>query len=76
VHDHWRKSIGKLTIADTRLAARKMKYVLEPIVFIPTGQICDATIEPIEPPEAAKLRPRARKLVGKIWGIFNIGKLD
>ena len=43
----------------------KMKYVLLPMLWIPTGQVWDAIILPIEPPDAAKLRPRARYGVGK-----------
>ena len=57
---------GKLTTTDARLIDMNMKYVFEPIFCMPTGQTCAATMEPIEPPEAAKLSPRARKLVGNI----------
>jgi hypothetical protein len=49
-----------------RLIAMKIKYVFEPMFAIPTGQTWATTIEPMEPPDAAKLRPRALKLVGKI----------
>lgn len=50
----------------TRLKAIKMKYVLLPMFWIPTGQTWATTIEPIDPPDAAKLRPRARRFCGKI----------
>jgi hypothetical protein len=50
----------------TRLTTIKTKNTLDPIFASPTGKNCVTTMDPIDPPEAAKLRPRARKLVGNI----------
>lgn len=36
-------------------------------MWMPTGQIWDTTTEPTAPPDAAKLSPRARIAVGKIY---------
>jgi hypothetical protein len=57
----------QIMIADTKFVLMKMKCVFEPMVFIPIGQTCEEMTEPIEELEAAMLRPRARKLVGKIY---------
>lgn len=38
-----------------------------PTLAMPTGQICETRMLPMEPPEEAKLRPRARTEVGKIY---------
>lgn len=61
-----RKTGTKPTTADTKLIAMNTKYVLDPMFCMPTGHVCAAMIEPIEPPDAARFRPRARRLVGKI----------
>lgn len=53
-------------IAEAMLKLMKMKCVLDPILSMPTGQVCDAMMEPMELPDAAMLRPLALKLVGKI----------
>jgi hypothetical protein len=52
--------------AETKFVLIKMKCVFEPIVLIPMGHVCDEMMDPIEDPDAARLRPRARKFVGKI----------
>ena len=56
----------QMMMADIRFVLIKIKCVFEPILFMPMGQVCDEMMEPIEEPEAAIFRPRARKLVGKI----------
>lgn len=55
-----------MIIADTRFVLMKIKCVFEPIWLIPIGQVWEEIMEPIDEPDAAMLRPRARKLVGKI----------
>lgn len=53
----------------TTLTTMKIKYTELPNAARPTGQTCDTIMEPIEPPEAAKLRPLARTAVGKIYEV-------
>lgn len=48
------------------LMVMKMKYTLLPKASIPMGHTRVAAIEAIEPPAAAKFRPRARTEVGNI----------
>jgi hypothetical protein len=55
-----------MMIAETRFVLMNMKWVFEPMLFMPMGHVCDEMMEPIEEPDAARLRPRARKFVGKI----------
>jgi hypothetical protein len=66
LHPKLNRSKGYFTMAEAKLIAMKMKYVFEPMFWIPTGQVCAAMMEPMAPPDAAKLRPRARRFVGKI----------
>lgn len=49
------------------LTAMKKKYTLLPSASTPTGQICATMTDPTDPAEAARLRPRARTDVGKIY---------
>lgn len=58
---------SQTTGAQTRLTAAKRKYTRTPTRSMPTGQTCAATTEPTAPPDAARLRPLARRAVGKIW---------
>jgi hypothetical protein len=58
----------KLTGMQAKFIAMKKKYMFRPIASMPTGQICATTIEPMDPADAEKLRPRARTAVGKIFG--------
>jgi len=57
----------KLTGIQAKFIAMKKKYMFRPMVSMPTGQICATTIEPMDPADAEKLRPRARTAVGKIF---------
>lgn len=50
----------------TMLTTMKIKYTLLPSAWRPTGHTCDTMMDPTEPPDAAKLSPRARTAVGKI----------
>ena len=65
--DFRESKITVLTRMDIKFTHMKMKYVFEPILSIPTGQTCEAIIDPIDPPDAAKFKPRALKFVGNIW---------
>lgn len=58
---------AQIMIAETRFVLMKMKCVFEPMLFMPTGQVCEEMMAPMEEPEAAMFKPRARKFVGKIW---------
>jgi hypothetical protein len=63
------KAMGKikcLTGTQTKLTAMKKKYTPLPNLALPMGQIWETRMLPMEPPEAAKLRPLARTEVGKI----------
>lgn len=53
--------------AEARFVLMKMKCVFDPILSIPMGHVWEDMIEPIDEPDAAMLRPRARKFVGKIY---------
>lgn len=60
-------------MAETRFVLMKMKWVFEPILFMPMGHVWDDMTEPIEEPDAAMFKPRARKLVGKIYACLSSG---
>jgi len=63
----WKSRDLHMMIAETKFVLMKTKCVFEPIVLMPMGHVCDEMMAPMDDPEAAMLRPRARKLVGKIW---------
>ena len=60
------KIVGKRTGIQVKLIAMEREYIFDPIVSIPTGHACAATMDPMDVPEAEKFRPRARTAVGKI----------